>query len=262
MHNQEFQQKYGPWALVTGASSGIGRQIALGLAQKGLHVILVARSTAMLEETANLVRAYGVKAEVLVADFEQPHAVEEVLAATSRHEVGLLVPASGFGDAGLFADSNLALQTAMVQVNITSVMALTHHFARRMQAQGHGGIILIASLLAFHGTPYNANYAATKAYVQSLGEALAIEFKGTGVDVLVSSPGPTETGFGQRARMHMRRAMTAQEVSTATLNALGHSGTVLPGTLTKLLRGALMTAPRFLQVRIIGKIMKGFAQKH
>ena len=93
MHNQEFQQKYGPWALVTGASSGIRRQIALGLAQKGLHVILVARSTAMLEETANLVRAYGVKAEVLVADFEQPHAVEEVLAATSRHEVGFLVPA-------------------------------------------------------------------------------------------------------------------------------------------------------------------------
>ena len=150
----------------------------------------------------------------------------------------------------------------MVQVNITSVMALTQHFARRMQAQGHGGIILIASLLAFHGTPYNANYAATKAYVQSLGEALAIEFKGTGVDVLVSSSGPTATGFGPRARMQMRRAMTAQEVATATINALGHSGTVLPSTLTKLLRGALITAPRFLQVRIIGKIMKGFAQKH
>ena len=262
MHKQKFQQKYGPWALVTGASSGIGRQIALGLAQKGLHLILVARSGLLLAETANLVRAQGVKAEVLVADFEQPQAVEEVLTTTSQHEVGLLVPAAGFGDAGLFAESSLALQTAMLQVNIISVMALTHHFARRMQAQGHGGIILISSLLAFHGTPYNANYAATKAYVQTLGEALAIEFKGTGVDVLVSSPGPTDTGFGQRANMQMRRAMTAQEVATSTLNALGHSSTVLPGTMTKLLRGALMTAPRFLQIRIIGTIMKGFAQKH
>jgi short-subunit dehydrogenase len=199
---------------------------------------------------------------VLVADFEQPNAVEEVLAATSRHGVGLLVPAAGFGDSGLFVDSDLAHQLKMVQVNITSVLELTHHFARRMKAQGHGGIILIASLLAFHGTPYSANYGATKAYVQSLGEALGIELKGSGVDVLVSSPGPTETGFGRRAHMQMGKAMTAQEVAAATLDALGHSGTVLPGTLTKLLRSALMTAPRFLQVRIIGKIMKGFAQKH
>jgi short-subunit dehydrogenase len=131
-----------------------------------------------------------------------------------------------------------------------------------MHGQGHGGIILIASLLAFHGTPYNANYAATKAYVQSLGEALSVELQGTGVDVLVSSPGPTDTGFGPRARMRMRRAMTAQEVATATINALGHSASVLPGTLTKLLRSALVTAPRFMQVRIIGKMMKGFALKH
>ncbi len=262
MHNPTFQKQYGPWALVTGASSGIGRHIALLLAQKGLHVILVARNRVLLEETAMMVRTHGTQAHVLVADFEQPHAAQEVLEAVSGYEVGLLVPAAGFGDAGLFAESDLALQVAMVQVNITSVMVLTHHFARRMQVQGRGGIVLIASLLAFHGTPYSANYAATKAYVQSLGEALAVELKGTGVDVLVSSPGPTETGFGQRARMQMGKAMTAQEVATATLAALGRSGTVLPGRLTKLLRGALMTAPRFLQVRIIGGMMKGFARTH
>ncbi|OYU43709.1 MAG: short-chain dehydrogenase [Burkholderiales bacterium PBB4] len=207
-------------------------------------------------------RAYGVQAEVIVVDFEQPLAVQAVLEVASRYEVGLLVPAAGFGDSGLFVDSDLAHQMKMVQVNITSVMELTHHISRRMLQQKHGGIILIASLLAFHGTPYSANYAATKAYVQSLGEALGIELKGSGVDVLVSSPGPTDTGFVRRAHMQMGKAMTAQEVAADTLNALGHSGTVLPGMLTKLLRGALMTAPRYLQVRIIGNIMKGFAQKH
>lgn len=186
MQIHEFQQKYGPWALVTGASCGIGRQIALELAQKGLHLILVARNAPLLKKTANLVRGYGVKAEVLFADMEQPYAVEEVLTATLRHEVGLFVPAAGFGDTGPFADSNQALQTAMVQVNITSATALTHHFAQRMQVRGRGGIILFASLLASHDTPYSANYAAAQAYVQSLGEALRLEFGRTGVDILVT----------------------------------------------------------------------------
>lgn len=256
-----FAEKYGPWALVTGASSGIGRQIALQLADRQLNVFLAGRDRQQLEATAQLVMQRGRSAEIIVVDFEQPHAIQDIVNATALHPIGLLVPAAGFGDSGPFSRSGLGYQKAMVQVNITSVMALTHHFANRMAGQGHGGIVLMASLLAFHGAPYSAHYAATKAYIQSFGEALAVEMRGSGVDVLVSSPGPTATGFARRAGMTMGRAMTPQAVATATLAALGRSSTVLPGGLTKLLRGALMTLPRALQIRIIGSIMKGFSRK-
>jgi uncharacterized protein len=257
-----FTDKYGPWALVTGASSGIGREIALQLADRQLHVFLAGRDRQQLEATAKLVMQRGRSAQVIVVDFEQPGAMADVINATALHTIGLLAPAAGFGDSGPFVASSLGDQKAMVQVNITSVMALTHHFANRMAGQGHGGIVLIASLLAFHGAPFSAHYAATKAYIQSFGEALAVEMRGAGVDVLVSSPGPTATGFAKRAGMTMGRTMTPQAVATATLAALGKSSTVLPGGLTKLLRGSLMTLPRALQIRIIGHIMKGFSQNN
>jgi uncharacterized protein len=256
-----FSSQYGPWALVTGASSGIGQQIALQLAQRKLDVILSGRNRAQLEATAQLIRQLGVSAQIIKADLEKPDAVDELIRATADFQIGLFVPAAGFGDAGLFVNADLDHHKSMLAVNINSVMALTHHFAKKMVQQRRGGIIFIASMLAFHGAPYSANYAATKAYILSFGEALAVELKGSGVDVLVSSPGPTDTGFSERAGMHMRKSMTAQAVAVATVDALGRSSTVLPGGLTKFLRGSLMTAPRFLQIRIIGNIMKGFARK-
>jgi short-subunit dehydrogenase len=105
--------------------------------------------------------------------------------------------------------------------------------------------------------PYAAHYAATKAYVQSLGEGLAVELASSGVDVLVSSPGPTATGFGERARMRLDRAMHPRDVARVSLDALGRSGTLLPGGLTKFLHGALATLPRAAKVRMMGRIMRG-----
>jgi uncharacterized protein len=261
MNSSQFLKKYGSWALVTGATSGIGQELSLLLAQNGLNVILVGRSTEKLHVTAELVKQKGVRVETILADFEQASAVQTVIESTRNHDIGLFIPAAGFGDSGLFVEADLSFQSAMLEVNINSVVALTHHFANRMKKQGRGGIVLIGSLLAYHGTPYSAVYAASKAFVLSFGEALAVEMKKTGVDILVSNPGPTQTGFGQRASMNMGKAMSPQLVATATLAALGKSHTVLPGYLSKLLRSALITAPRFLQVRIIGNIMKGFSQK-
>lgn len=255
-----FSEKYGPWALVTGASSGIGQEIALQLAQHKLNILLVGRNLRQLQGTVEKIRALGVSAEVIQIDFDTPDAVETLIQATAPYQVGLLVPAAGFGDLGLFVNSDLSTQQSMLTVNISSVMALSHHFAKRMVQQKRGGIIFIASMLGFHGAPYSANYAATKAYILSFGEALAVELKSSGVDVLVSSPGPTATGFGKRAGMNMGKAMTAQAVAAETIAALGHSSKVLPGRMTKFLRGSLMTLPRFLQVRIIGKVMKRRAQ--
>ena len=226
----DFGDRYGPWALVCGASSGIGRELALEIARLGVHAFLVGRSRDRLEETAEAIRASGRQARVVVADL---------------------------AEGGAFLDSNAAGQRAMIEVNCTSVVAMTRHYAPAMVSRKRGGIIMMGSLLGFQGNPYTANYAATKAYVQSFGEALAVELAETGVDVLVSAPGPVATRFGERAGMRLDRAMKATEVARATLRALGHSHGVQPGMLTKFLRGSLMFLPRAARVRVMGRVIKG-----
>lgn len=252
-----FSSRYGPWAVVTGASSGIGRQLAILVAARGLDLLLVGRDRVRLEETATAVRGHGREARIVVADLAQPDALAALAQATKNASVGLLILAAGFGRGGPFLDSDDEVQRSMVEVNCTSVMALTHYFAPGMVQRGRGGVLLIASLLGFHGIPYAAHYAATKAYVQSFGEALGVELSGTGVDVLVSSPGPTATRFGETAGMRLGKAMQAQDVARDTLEALGRSRTVLPGALTKLLLGAMLALPRSARVRMMGRVMKG-----
>ena len=126
-----------------------------------------------------------------------------------------------------------------------------------MRARGKGGIILMSSIVAFQGVPNSANYAATKAYVQTLAEGLSRELGPSGVSVLSSAPGPVHTGFASRAGMQMGGATTAQTVARATLNALGQSTTTRPGLRSKLLGYGLGTLPRGIRSRILGTIMKG-----
>lgn len=121
--------------------------------------------------------------------------------------------------------------------------------------------MLFGSIVGFQGVPNAAHYAATKAYVQSFGEALAVELKPLGIDVLVSAPGPTHSGFAGRAGMTMGAALTPAEVARGTLRALGRRTTALPGLLTKVLTWSLATAPRWLRVRIMGGIMTGMTKK-
>ena len=115
----------------------------------------------------------------------------------------------------------------------------------------------MSSLVSFQGVPFAANYAATKAYVQSLAEAIGEELKPFGVDVLAAAPGPVKTGFGQRANMNMDLALTAQDISLPILKALGRKQTVLPGLLTKVLTYSLSTVPRWGKVKIMQKVMGG-----
>lgn len=257
MNDNDFQRRYGPWAVVTGASSGIGRELARQCADRGLDVIVVGRDRARLNDTEAVIRTMGRQARVVVADLGQPEAIAAVADAARDTQVGLLVLAAGFGQAGPFLESDDELQREMVEVNCTSLMAMTHHFAPAMARQGRGAVLMVASMLGFHGTPYAAHYAATKAYVQCFGEALAVELADHGVDVLVSAPGPTATRFGERAGMRLDHAMPPDFVARATLNALGRRTTLLPGALTKFLRGALWPLPRGARVRMIGRVMKG-----
>jgi short-subunit dehydrogenase len=261
-HPDRFRTRYGPWALVTGASSGIGREIAEVLAAAGLNLVLVARRRDLLLTLADeLTGRYGVQVRVVDADLATPAGVDAAVAGSADLDVGLLVAAAGFGTSGAFLDADPTVEAEMLDVNCRAVLALTQRFGRRLAARGRGGVVLLASLVGFQGTPHAASYAATKAYVQALAEALHVEWQPLGVDVLAAAPGPVHTGFASRAGMRMALAARPADVAAPVLNALGRRGTVLPGGLAKLLTWSLRPLPRPLRVRMMSLVMRGMLDK-
>ncbi len=258
---QRLRSQYGPWALITGASSGIGKEIAERLAEAGLNLIITARREAILQELAtNWQKQYGVEVQCIPADLSEDRATEMVIQKSAQRDIGLVVAAAGFGTSGEFIRGKLKEELNMLQVNCTALLSLTHHFSRHFVARGRGGIILLSSMVGFQGVPFAAHYAATKAYVQSLAEALAVELKGKGVDVLAAAPGPVSSGFAQRANMQMDQSLRPADVGIPILKALGRQSTVLPGWLTKVLVGSLRTVPRWAKIRIMKMVMGGMTK--
>ncbi len=257
-----FEQKYGPWALVTGASDGIGRAFAEELARRGVHVVLVARRRLQLEQLATtLTQTYGVQCQVLVANLSDAQGVQQVLDNSTGRDVGLVVCAAGFGTSGPFLQNDLATELDMLQVNCGALAALSWGLGQRLVQRGRGGLVLLSSVVAFQGVPRSAHYAATKAYVQTLSEGLREEWRELGVQVLAVAPGPVRSGFAARSQMSMARAEDPQVVARASLDALGRTGTVRPGLLAKLLGYSLALAPRWGRVRIMGRVMAGMARR-
>lgn len=253
-----LRTQYGTWAVVTGASSGIGRELAERLAEAGLNLLLVARNEKALTDLAATWRArHGVQVEVVAVDLGEAAGIAAVIAASRAHDVGLLVAAAGFGTSGRFVEGDVAAERAMLAVNCGALMALSHHFGQAFAVRGRGGIILLSSMVAFQGVPFAAHYAATKAYVQTLAEALHRELRPRGVDVLAAAPGPVYSGFADRANMVMSMALRPEDVGVPILRALGRKATVLPGLLTKVLVYSLRTVPRWAKVSIMAKVMGG-----
>lgn len=253
-----FQTSYGPWAVVTGASSGIGRAFAADLARRGLNLVLVARREAALDALAG--EMSSLETRVVAADLGTEGGLAAVEEATADLDVGLLVASAGFGTSGALSDGDLQGEMEMLDVNCRAVLRQSHHFGRRFAGRGRGGIVLLGSLVGFQGTPYAAHYAATKAYVQALGEALHVELKPRGVDVVVSAPGPVHTGFADRADMQMGAALRPEDVVGPTLAALGRRQTVRPGLLSKALAAGLAPLPRWARVRMMERVMGGMTR--
>lgn len=252
---------YGSWAVVTGASSGIGRAIAVSLAAAGFNLVLVARRRTVLDQiAADLTNQYGIQAQAIALDMELESSIGALETATHDLDIGLLVGAAGFGTSGSFLNASLSQEIAMLNVNCRSLLELSWFFGRRFAQRGRGGIVLMSSIVGFQGTPFAAHYAATKAYVQALGEALSVELAPLGIDVLAAAPGPTHSGFADRAGMRLRLALKPEEIAQPILAALGHRSTVLPGFLSKLLTYSLMPLPRSLRVRIMGRVMAGLTK--
>ncbi len=256
----EDLQFYGPWALVSGASNGIGRALSRELAFYGYNLIIQGRNESRLQNLTDELHKTGIETKTVVCDLSGEEGIELLLNACEGMNIGLAILCAGFGTSGYFRESSLTEEINMVDVNISAVLTLSHHFANRFTAQRRGGIVLMSSLVAFQGVPYAANYAATKAYVQSLAEGLRRELKPHGVEVLAAAPGPVESGFSQRAGMKMGFALSPEDVAKPILKSLGKRGTVVPGWLSKLLVYSLKTAPRSIKVRIMQKVMGDMAQ--
>ena len=249
---------YGPWALITGASSGIGLALAQNLAVSGMNLVLVARRLDVLNSIAReLNRTHGVQCLPVGLDLGQASSAAELDLATAKLDIGLLVAAAGFGTSGNFLHTDESAEMEMVAVNCVSALALCKRFAPRFAARGTGGIVLLSSIVAFQGVPGAANYAATKAYIQALAEGLRFDLAGSGVSVLAAAPGPVASAFAARAGMQMGQTSSPQEVAKGVLAALGRRSFVRPGWLSKTLGWSLASAPRWARTRIMAGIMRG-----
>lgn len=222
MNNNEFKHRYGPVALVTGASSGIGQSFAQLLAAAGLNLVLVARRVERLEAlAAELRQKHGVEINVCQLDLAQPSSVQQLLTVTADQDIGLLVSNAGFGFKGDHAAADSGLLADMLMVNCHVPMLLTHGFIPRLRARGNGGIILTSSVEGLIGCPYSAAYSASKGFVKNLGEALWAELKPEGIDVLTLCPGATDTeapasqGIDPKTLQHL---MSPDEVARLTLD--------------------------------------------
>jgi len=248
--------------LITGASSGIGLELARLFAEDGYQLVLVARRNDALAALADELRsAHGTRVRVLARDLERasaPHDIAEMLMADGV-QVDVLVNNAGFGARGGFTQLDLERQTDMIQLNITALTVLTRLFLPGMLARNRGGVLNLASTAAFQPGPFMAVYYASKAYVQSFTEALAEEVAGTNVKVTCLSPGPTVTEFAARAGTEgsklLRRSssMSAQAVARAGYRGWRRGKVlVVPGLANKAGTLAVRLLPRRLLRRLVG----------
>ena len=253
-------------ALITGASGGIGYELAKEMAQKGHDLIVVARSEDKLRAMAQAFKQqYGVQVDVIAKDLLQPSAPDEIF--TELQDAGktidILVNNAGFASYGFFHELDRNKELNMMQLNMVTLTHLTHLFLSGMVQRGNGRILNVASTAAFQPGPLMAVYYATKAFVLSFSEAIANELDGTGVTVTALCPGPTESGFQSRAAMEESKLVQNGLMDAETVAKMGYSAMMagktieIPGFSNKV--GALM--PRFFPRKMISKIVRNIQER-
>ncbi|MGH0033909.1 MAG: SDR family NAD(P)-dependent oxidoreductase [Myxococcota bacterium] len=246
-----FRERYGPWAFVAGASEGLGRAYSHQLADRGLSIVAVARQQARLEETAEEVRAKGVEVRTLALDLAAPDLVERIAPTTRDLDIGLLVYNAGVSTQHDFFEADVEDHLEQLYVNCRGPTLLAHHLGRAMLERRRGGIILMSSVAGFVGSGLNAHYGATKAFDTVLGEGLARDLEGSGVDVLSMVAGATRTPQFTRTQSGTSRAlvMEPEAVVREALDSLGRTPIRIAGSnkaaaflLTRLLPRRLASA--------------------
>lgn len=253
-------------AVVTGASSGIGAELARGLARRGYDCVLTARREDRLRElAAELEKDHGVSATVFAADLASPDGAQKLHDAVVALDrpVTFLVNNAGFGVHGDFVQNDPARLAQMMQLNMVSLTELTHSFAKAMVERGEGRILQVASVGAFQPSPYYAVYSATKSYVRDFSQAVSWELRGTGVTVTSICPGLTATEFHEVADHPKPKAfdmvtMTARDVAEIAIRAAERGrATVTPGLANKIMEWALKWwTPRWVATAMAGISMR------
>jgi short-subunit dehydrogenase len=253
-------------ALITGASAGIGRELALRFAGRGYGVVLVARDEARLAAVKQEIASrHGVTATVLCADLADPAAPGRIAAACreQRLEIDVLVNNAGFGTVGPFHSTDHSREADLVQVNVTALVRLTSHFLPAMVGRRRGGVLNVASTAGFQAGPNMAGYYASKAYVVSFTEALAVELRGTGVTASVLCPGPTRTEFQHRAGMSQTGVTIARDFVLMDAAVVADAGIrgflrgttiILPGWHNRLGVLAVKFLPRAFTRRVVAEL--------
>ena len=257
----EWKTKYGPWALVTGASSGLGVEFVTQLAERGLNIVLVARRKDRMDALAQQVReTHGVDTRVVSVDLTTEDACRQVAEKTSDLEVGLLVNNAGYGLSGAYGDLDPQRQANMTVLNCVVPVLLTSHYLPAMVDKGRGGLIFLASTAAYQPTPFLSTYGATKAFNLMLGESLWHEYRNVGVDSLALSPGFTRTEFTQVANIQDAgafREATPDAVVAVALQKLGREPSVVHGLTNKIFAFFVRILPRRTVMSITGAALKG-----
>lgn len=258
--------KSNPRTLITGASSGIGAELARECARHGQSLILVSRRAEKLGSLGNeLKQRHRVAVDVVELDLESARAAEQLATRVAQMPVTVenLVNNAGFGANGFFSDLSLEVQVSMLQLNCAVLTELCHRLLPMMLAQRRGRILNVASTAAFQPGPFMAVYYASKAYVLSLSEALAEELRGTGVSVTALCPGATRTEFQSRANASNMRLMRLGVASARSVAAHGFKAMMagkaiaIPGLQNKLLRQSARLTPHALVRRIVRVINNG-----
>ena len=253
------------YALVTGATGGIGSELCDILAAHGKSIVLVARNEEKLDELAGrLAKTYGVVAAVIPCDLAEPGAADILHQATvdAGIEIDFLANNAGFGDQGAFLDSDWERQDEMVRLNVIALMRLSYLYGRDMREARAGRILNVASVAAFAPGPYMSTYFASKAFVLNFSQALGEELAGSGVTVSALCPGTTATGFWDAAGMQANNVFSLMEMqSPRSVAELGYQAAMegrpvaLHSAGVKLANIAARLAPRRFATWVMGKVL-------
>jgi short-subunit dehydrogenase len=261
----DFVQKYGRWAVIAGASEGIGASLADQLAARGLDLVLIARNGALLDEVATRARdAHGVQTRIVVQDLTDPEAGAKVADATDGLDVGLLVYNAGAADrTTTFLENELEYSLKQLKLDCIGPIALAHHFGAAMQERGRGGIVLVASLACLAGSATLAMYSAVKAFQHNFAEGLWAELRPHGVDVCCTPLGMTYTPAFQRMGIEYDPAahMLSEDVAREIIENIGNGPVHVVGENNRAAASAIWTIDRRALVEMMTTASLDFASR-